>query len=65
MKEILQEIQTGRFAKEFILENKAGKASFNALRRSGAEHELEKVGAKLRGLMPWLKEKALVDRSRN
>jgi ketol-acid reductoisomerase len=65
MKEVLAEIQSGRFAKEFILENKAGKPSFNALRRSGAEHELEKVGAKLRGLMPWLKEKALVDRSRN
>ncbi len=65
MKEVLAEIQSGRFAKEFILENKAGKPSFNAMRRSGAEHELEKVGAKLRGLMPWLKEKALVDRSRN
>jgi ketol-acid reductoisomerase len=65
MKEVLKEIQDGQFAKEFILENQAGKASFNALRRRAAEHELEKVGAKLRGLMPWLKEKALVDRSRN
>ena len=65
MKEVLKEIQGGQFAKEFILENQAGKASFNALRRRAAEHELEKVGAKLRGLMPWLKEKALVDRSRN
>jgi len=65
MKEVLKEIQSGQFAKEFILENQAGKASFNALRRRAAEHELEKVGAKLRGLMPWLKEKALVDRSRN
>jgi len=62
---VLKEIQAGQFAKEFILENQAGKASFNALRRRAAEHELEKVGAKLRGLMPWLKEKALVDRSRN
>jgi ketol-acid reductoisomerase len=65
MKEVLKEIQGGQFAKEFILENQAGKASFNAMRRRAAEHELEKVGAKLRGLMPWLKEKALVDRSRN
>jgi ketol-acid reductoisomerase len=65
MKEVLKEIQSGQFAKEFILENQAGKASFNALRRRAAEHELEKVGARLRGLMPWLKEKALVDRSRN
>jgi ketol-acid reductoisomerase len=65
MKEVLKEIQGGQFAKEFILENQAGKASFNALRRRAAEHELEKVGARLRGLMPWLKEKVLVDRSRN
>jgi len=65
MKHVLKEIQGGQFAKEFILENQAGKASFNALRRRASEHELEKVGAKLRGLMPWLKEKALVDRSRN
>jgi ketol-acid reductoisomerase len=62
---VLKEIQGGQFAKEFILENQAGKASFNALRRRAAEHELENVGARLRGLMPWLKEKALVDRSRN
>jgi ketol-acid reductoisomerase len=65
MREVLKEIQSGQFAKEFILENQAGKASFNALRRRAGEHELEKVGARLRGLMPWLKEKALVDRSRN
>ncbi len=65
MKAVLGEIQSGQFAKEFILENQAGKPSFNALRRRAAEHELEKVGARLRGRMPWLKEKALVDRSRN
>jgi ketol-acid reductoisomerase len=65
MREILDEIQTGRFAREFILENKAGKASFNALRRRAEEHGLEQVGARLRGLMPWLKESRLVDRSKN
>jgi ketol-acid reductoisomerase len=65
MKEILREIQSGQFAKEFILENRAGKPSFEAMRRLGSEHPVEQVGAKLRGLMPWLKEKALVDRSRN
>jgi ketol-acid reductoisomerase len=65
MKEILREIQTGSFAKEFILENRAGKASFEALRRRGAEHPMEQVGARLRGLMPWLQEKRLVDRSKN
>lgn len=65
MKQVLGEIQRGEFAREFILEKKAGNASFEALRRRGAEHELERVGAKLRGLMPWLKEQRLVDRSRN
>ncbi|HKJ24567.1 MAG TPA: ketol-acid reductoisomerase [Myxococcota bacterium] len=65
MKEVLGEIQRGEFAREFILEKKAGNASFEALRRQGAEHELETVGAKLRGLMPWLKEQRLVDRSKN
>jgi ketol-acid reductoisomerase len=65
MKQILEEIQSGNFAKEFILENRAGQASFNALRRRGAEHELEEVGARLRSLMPWLQENRLVDRSKN
>ena len=65
MKEVLGEIQRGEFAREFILEKKAGNAAFQALRRQGDEHDLEQVGAKLRGLMPWLKEQRLVDRSRN
>jgi ketol-acid reductoisomerase len=65
MREILDEIQTGRFARDFILENRAGRPSFEALRRRGAEHPLEQVGARLRGLMPWLQEKRLVDRSKN
>jgi len=65
MRDVLREIQTGQFAREFILENKAGKPSFEALRRRAAEHPLEQVGARLRGLMPWLREKRLVDRSKN
>jgi ketol-acid reductoisomerase len=65
MREVLREIQTGQFAKEFILENRAGKPSFEALRRIAAEQPAEEVGARLRGLMPWLREKRLVDRSRN
>jgi ketol-acid reductoisomerase len=65
MKEILGEIQNGTFAREFVLENQAGRPSFEALRRQGAEHPMEEVGARLRGLMPWLQEKPLVDRSRN
>jgi len=65
MKEVLREVQSGQFAREFILENRAGKPGFNAMRRIAAEHPLEKVGARLRGLMPWLQEKRLVDRSKN
>jgi len=55
MRQILAEIQDGSFAKEWILENQAGRPSFNALRRRDAEHEIEIVGKKLRGMMPWLK----------
>jgi len=65
MKEILGEIQKGIFAKEFILENRSGNVQFRALRKQGENHPMEKVGAKLRNLMPWLKEKRLVDRSKN
>jgi ketol-acid reductoisomerase len=65
MKEILAEIQRGEFAKEFILENKSGGVSFTALRKRGQEHPMEEVGARLRNLMPWLKENRLVDRSEN
>ncbi len=65
MKQILDEIQKGQFAKEFILENRSGKVSFEALRRRGAEHPMEQVGARLRALMPWLQEKRLVDRQKN
>jgi len=65
MKQVLGQIQRGEFAREFILEKKAGNASFEALRRQGSEHDLERVGAKLRGLMPWLAEQRLVDRSKN
>jgi len=65
MKEILGEIQRGEFAREFILENKSGKVAFNAMRRRAAEHPMEEVGARLRNLMPWLKDNRLVDRSKN
>lgn len=57
MKRILEEIQSGRFAREWILENQANRPVMNALRRREAEHQLEEVGAKLRAMMPWLKEK--------
>jgi ketol-acid reductoisomerase len=65
MKECLREIQDGKFAREFILEKKAGNVGFEAMRRRAAEHPMEEVGARLRSLMPWLKEDALVDRSKN
>jgi ketol-acid reductoisomerase len=65
MKEILGEIQRGEFAREFILENRSGSVSFNARRRRAAEHPMEEVGARLRELMPWLKENRLVDRAKN
>ena len=65
MKEVLADIQSGRFAKEWVLENAAGQASFKAMRRRAAEHQIEQVGEKLREMMPWIKERRLVDRSRN
>ncbi|NOY86826.1 MAG: ketol-acid reductoisomerase [Deltaproteobacteria bacterium] len=60
MRYILEEIQSGEFAKEWILENQAGRPVFNALKRQGAEHPIEEVGRRLRALMPWLKEEAAV-----
>ena len=57
MVEILAEIQDGSFAKEWILENQAGRPVFNALRRMESEELIEEVGAELRQMMPWLKEK--------
>ena len=65
MKEILQEIQTGRFAKEFILENQSGAASLKAMRRISREHQIEIVGEKLRSMMPWIKANKLVDQEKN
>ena len=65
MKQCLKEIQEGSFAREFILEKRAGNVGFEALRRRAAGHPLEAVGARLRALMPWLRENRLVDRSKN
>ena len=56
MRRVLKEIQEGTFARNFILECQAGYLSFKAKRRLGATHQVEEVGAKLRGLMPWLKK---------
>ena len=65
MKKILTEIQTGEFAREFILENQAGAPKLKALRRIGREHGIEVVGEKLRGMMPWIGANKLVDRNKN
>ncbi|MDR7868462.1 MAG: ketol-acid reductoisomerase [Sporomusaceae bacterium] len=56
MRQILAEIQSGEFAKKWILENQANRPVFNAMRRSEAEHQIEKVGKDLRAMMPWLKK---------
>ncbi len=61
MRQILREIQDGTFAREWILENQAGRPSFLALRRMNAEHPIEEVGAELRGMMSWLKKGASAD----
>ena len=65
MRKILGEIQSGAFAKEFILENQAGAASMKAMRRLGQEHQIEQVGERLREMMPWIREKKLVDKAKN
>ncbi len=65
MRKILAEIQSGQFAKEFILENKAGAPTLKAMRRIGQAHQVEVVGAKLRDMMPWIKKNRLVDQSKN
>jgi len=65
MKKILHEIQTGQFAKEFILENQANAPTMKAMRRMAASHSVEVVGARLRDMMPWIKKNRLVDQSKN
>ncbi|WP_250481732.1 ketol-acid reductoisomerase [Caballeronia sp. NCTM5] len=65
MKAVLSDIQTGEYAKQFILENQAGAPTLQSRRRITAAHEIEVVGAKLRAMMPWIGKDALVDRSKN
>lgn len=64
MKKILHEIQSGEFAREWVLECRANKPVFNALTKKGEEHPIEEVGARLRDMMPWLKKGRLVDKSK-
>jgi ketol-acid reductoisomerase len=65
MRKILKDIQTGAFTSEWMRECKAGQPKFKAIRRVNDAHPIEEVGAKLRGMMPWIKAKALVDKTRN
>jgi len=65
MKRILDDIQSGRFARDWVLENQAGQSSFKAMRRRAAEHPIEAVGAQLRGMMPWIGKNKLVDKTKN
>ena len=65
MKEILQEIQQGDFAREFIMENQAGAPKMKAMRRISKQHQVEQVGERLRSMMPWIKENKLVDQAKN
>ena len=65
MKRVLADIQEGRFTRDWVLENKASQASFKAVRAKEAEHELEKVGGRLRDMMPWIGKDKLVDKTSN
>jgi ketol-acid reductoisomerase len=65
MREVLKRIQTGEYAKDFILENRAGAPTILSQRRITAQHPIEVVGAKLREMMPWIRKNRLVDQSKN
>jgi ketol-acid reductoisomerase len=65
MKRILKDIQSGRFTSEWMQEYRSGGARFKATRRLADEHQIEEVGAKLRGMMPWISKNKLVDKEKN
>ncbi|MEO1121318.1 MAG: ketol-acid reductoisomerase, partial [Pseudomonadota bacterium] len=65
MKAILKDIQDGRFVRDWMTECKAGQPSFKAIRRNNDAHQIEEVGAKLRGMMPWISANQLVDKDKN
>ena len=65
MKKVLHDIQSGKFTLDWVLENRAGQTSFKTMRGRAEEHPIEEVGQRLRDMMPWITEKALVDRDRN
>jgi ketol-acid reductoisomerase len=65
MKRILEDIQSGKFTRDWMLENEVGQTSFKATRRREAAHPIEEVGERLRGMMPWITANRLVDKSKN
>ncbi len=65
MKEVLADIQSGRFTRDWMLENRVNQTSFKAMRAKIAEHPIEETGKKLRAMMPWIAERALVDKAKN
>ncbi len=65
MRRILEEIQSGRFAREFVTENQAGAPTIKAMRRRSQAHAIEEVGARLRAMMPWIEANKLVDKTKN
>ncbi len=65
MKDVLADIQSGRFTRDWMLENRVNQTSFKAMRAKMSADPIEEVGAKLRGMMPWIAERALVDKSKN
>ncbi len=65
MKRVLADIQSGRFVKDFVLENRAGQPELKASRKAAQAHPIEKTGAELRAMMPWIGANKLVDRARN
>jgi ketol-acid reductoisomerase len=65
MKRVLDDIQSGKFVRDFMLENAVGQPSFKATRRRDAAHPIEEVGGRLRAMMPWITKGALVDKAKN
>ena len=65
MKRMLADIQSGKFTRDWMLENRVNQTSFKAMRAKCAAHPIEQIGKKLRAMMPWIEERALVDKSRN
>jgi ketol-acid reductoisomerase len=65
MKEVLTDIQTGKFVRDFMQENSVGQPYFKATRRINDEHQIEKVGEKLRAMMPWISAGRMVDKDKN